>query len=291
MDVYDLNLVSSTREVTRRNIRPAQLPNSAVIYGGLEYDLTEAEMRQEALAYQRPEAVHISSVLPGSIRGGGERWLYLPGTANEARGIHRQLTGNNINAVLLNAARGNKESFRNLDGQRKGIIHLATHGFFFEDIERDNEARERFERLGGGVRVHENPLMRSGLILSGGNNAWTGNFIEGVENGILFAYDVARMNLLGAQLVVLSACDTGLGAVNNREGVFGLQRAFKLAGAQTIIMSLWEVDDRVTADFMTTFYSNWLSGKSKQDAFKETQSEIRSRYPAPYYWAAFVLMD
>jgi len=101
------------------------------------------------------------------------------------------------------------------------------------------------------------------------------------------------MNLLGANLIVLSACETALGDVNNSEGVFGLQRAFKLAGAQTLIMSLWKVDDEATSILISEFYKNWLSGKSKQDAFKEAQRKVRadSRYAPPFYWAAFVMMD
>jgi len=92
---------------------------------------------------------------------------------------------------------------------------------------------------------------------------------------------------------VLSACETALGEVNNSEGVFGLQRAFKLAGAQTLIMSLWKVDDEATSILISEFYKNWLSGKSKQEAFKEAQRMIRSnpRYSSPFYWAAFVMMD
>jgi len=90
---------------------------------------------------------------------------------------------------------------------------------------------------------------------------------------------------------VLSACETGLGDAKNSEGVFGLQRAFKLAGAETLIMSLWEVDDKASSELMTAFYRNWLSGKSKQAAFKEAQDTVRNKYPDPYFWAAFVLMD
>ena len=117
---------------------------------------------------------------------------------------------------------------------------------------------------------------------------------EGVENGILFAGDIANINLVGTELVVLSACETGLGVVNNWEGVFVLQRAFKLAGAQTIVMSLWEVEDKATREFMRRFYENWLSGgMGKQEAFKEAQKGLRETkgYSSSYYWATFMMMD
>jgi CHAT domain-containing protein len=207
--------------------------------------------------------------------------------------IQRLLEGRQIRVIRYSGVKGNKESFKALSGKKTSIIHLATHGFFMEDVESDNEKQERLKRLGGGQKAYENQLLRSGLILAGGNKAWTGEPVEGVENGILFADDVAKMNLLGAELIVLSACVTALGEINNSEGVFGLQRAFKLAGAQTLVMSLWEVDDKATSIIMGEFYRNWLSGMSKQEAFKAAQRSLRKeeRFSSPYFWAAFVMMD
>jgi CHAT domain-containing protein len=261
------------------------------VYGGLLYDLDADKMKQEAAAYQS-QGAQVIAALPADAKRGGT-WGYLRGTANETLSVQRQLNENKITSVLYNAARGNKESFKSLDGKKTGIIHLATHGFFIDDIEKNYGNREMLQRAGGGQKAFENPLLRSGLILAGGNNAWNGTPVEGIENGILFADDIARMNLLGAELVVLSACVTGLGDVKNSEGVFGLQRAFKLAGAETLIMSLWEVDDEGTSILINEFYRSWLSGKSKQEAFKEAQRKLRSdtRYASPYYWAAFVMMD
>jgi len=304
-DIYDLNLVSTTREVTYRN-RIAQKPQSVVIYGGLEYNVNETIMRQEALVYKLPETetqiVSVSqqrrrnrtasrALSRAASRGG--IWGYLFYTSEESRVIQRILENNKVNVVSLSGAKGNKESFFNLDGKKMSVIHLATHGFFEPDIKVNYEKREMLERIGGGLSVIENPLLRSGLILSGGNHAWIGRPVEGVENGILLADDVAKMNLVGTELVVMSACETALGVVDNSEGVFGLQRAFKLAGAQTLIMSLWKVDDLATSLLMGAFYENWLSGKTKQDAFKEAQRKMRAdaRYASPFYWAAFVLMD
>ena len=259
-------------------------------------------MRAEALAYesqayqsqayqnQEVQIAAAASETAGS-EGRGSSWRYLKGTQTESNNIQNQLNSSNIQSVLYNAARGNKESFKSLDRKKTGIIHIATHGFFLNDIEKNYAEMERLERMGGGKKAFENPLMKSGLILAGGNNAWSGNPVPGVENGILFADDVARMNLLGAELVVLSACETGLGDVKNGEGVFGLQRAFKLAGAETLIMSLWIVSDQASKDMMIEFYKNWLSGENKQEAFKEAQKLIRGQYQHPYFWAAFVLMD
>ncbi|MDR0289662.1 MAG: CHAT domain-containing protein [Treponema sp.] len=292
MDVYDLNLVSSTREVAYRSAKTARMPKSAVIYGGLQYDMDTESMVQEALAYTVTQR---NIPLPKDfLRDDSQfNWEPLRFTKDEGFGIQKILTENKIPVTLYIGTKGNKESFKSLDGKKTNVIHLATHGFFLNDIERNYEEREWLERLGGGKKAVENPLMRSGLLLAGCKKAWEGSPVEDVENGILFGADVAQMNLLGAELIVLSACETALGVVNNSEGVFGLQRAFKLAGVETIVMSLWEVADRATSELMKCFYQNWLSGMSKQDAFKTAQRSMREskEYSSPYFWAAFVMMD
>jgi len=288
-DTYDLNLVSSTREVAHRDRTDAPALTSAAIYGGLLYDVNATAMRQAARPYQQQGGDRLASAR-GVGRGG--TWGYLLWTDEEAWTVQGQVKARNIPNTRYSGREGNEESFKQLDGAKTGLIHLATHGFFLEDIEEKAEDRDRVQRLGGGAqKAFENPLLRSGLILAGGNNAWNNNPVEGVEDGILTADEIARLNLTGTRLVVLSACQTGLGDVNNSEGVFGLQRAFKLAGVETLIMSLWNVDDKTTADLMTAFYEGWLSGKSKQEAFKEAQRQVRAKTPEPYYWAAFVIMD
>jgi CHAT domain-containing protein len=99
-----------------------------------------------------------------------------------------------------------------------------------------------------------------------------------------------NLNLDNTELVVLSACETGLGEIKNGEGVYGLQRAFQVAGARNLIMSLWKVNDIVTQQLMVSFFKHWLNGKSKHAAFAQAQKEIRTKYPAPYYWGGFVLL-
>ena len=143
-------------------------------------------------------------------------------------------------------------------------------------------------------RHSPNPLLRSGLVFAGGNRAWMGEEpVVGIEDGILTAQEISEMYLPKTDLVVLSACETGLGDVNGGEGVFGLQRAFKLAGAKTIMMSLWEVPDDKTSELMQLFYNKWLTGTNKRAAFREAQKELRIKYPkiTPKEWAGFVMVD
>ena len=136
----------------------------------------------------------------------------------------------------------------------------------------------------------EDPMLRSGLALAGANYAWKhGHNPYNEEDGILTAYEISKLNLSNTDLVVLSACETGLGDINGSEGVFGLQRAFKMAGVDYLIMSLWQVSDQQTADLMNLFYEYWLNGNDIRSSFEMAQSEMREKYD-PYYWAAFVLV-
>ena len=137
-------------------------------------------------------------------------------------------------------------------------------------------------------------LSQSGLLFAGANSALDPekrkDIPEGVDDGILTAKEISRLDFKGLDLVVLSACQTGLGEVTG-EGVFGLQRGFKKAGAQTIVMSLWKVDDNATKDLMIEFYKNLVAGKSKREAFIAAQNVVRQKYKDPQKWAAFVMVD
>ena len=132
--------------------------------------------------------------------------------------------------------------------------------------------------------------MRSGLVLAGANNVWYESVAGNDNDGILTAQEVSELDMAKTRLIVLSACETALGDIKGSEGVYGLQRAFKMAGAKFIIMSLWQVPDKETVEFMETFYSKLLKIKEIKMAFSETQKEMRQKYD-PYFWAAFVLIE
>jgi CHAT domain-containing protein len=136
-------------------------------------------------------------------------------------------------------------------------------------------------------------LQRSGLVFAGANHYWKGETLpQGLEDGLVTAKEISSMVLTNTQLVVLSACQTGLGDIRGGEGVFGLQRGFKMAGVKTLIMSLWKVPDVETALFMKTFYGEWLTGKPLRQAFIDTQRTMSKNYPNdPYKWAAFVMVQ
>jgi CHAT domain-containing protein len=179
------------------------------------------------------------------------------------------------------------------------ILHLATHGFFLPSQGQIDDKADQSTVTSNTVysiqdrlsekKLTDNPLLRSGLALAGANT-WLrrGTLPEKAEDGILTAEDVSGMDLSNTEVVVLSACQTALGDVIVGEGVFGLQRAFVLAGAQTLVMSLWKVPDEQTKELMIDFYNRLLSGKPRAEALREAQLAMKEKYPNPYYWGAFI---
>jgi CHAT domain-containing protein len=175
------------------------------------------------------------------------------------------------------------------------ILHLATHGFFLQDQPQGPGAERRDLPLGGpatlaGRSLPENPLVRSGLVLAGYNAHWQDHrpIPDEAEDALLTAEDVAGMDLLDTELVVLSACETGLGVVHAGEGVFGLRRAFAVAGARTLVMTLWKVPDEQTAWLMEDFYIRLLRGQPRAEALRHAQLALKQRHPEPFYWGAFI---
>src|SRR6185369_10705444 len=168
------------------------------------------------------------------------------------------------------------------------VLHVATHGYFLQDVERSGVA------FGVSLEnANDNPLLRSGLMLANAAATVSGHRMPNLQsndNGILTAYEAMNLNLEGTDLIVLSACETGLGEVKAGEGVYGLQRSFLVAGANALIMSLWKVDDEATQMLMTNFYTNWTKGGNKLKAFKQAQLQLMAKYKEPYYWGAFVMM-
>jgi CHAT domain-containing protein len=208
----------------------------------------------------------------------------LPGTEPEAREVAKLLP----NARLLLEKDATEAAVKALAGP--SIVHLATHGFFLTQAREVAHARDELRALVPvmGPRVleplPENPLLRSGLALAGANQRRSGG-----EDGVLTALEVAGLDLGGTKLVVLSACDTGVGELSRGEGVYGLRRALVLAGADSQIMSLWKVDDAATQALMTAYYGRLSADEGRSDALREVQLTMVREGRHPYYWAAFIV--
>lgn len=216
----------------------------------------------------------------------GELLEDLPGTKKEIESIYNIISKRGISPKLYMQADACEDSIKKVDSPT--ILHIATHGFF-------NTKTNSSEYLNLYTAKKFNPMLSSGLILSKGAptilNA--SQFLDAKkEDGVLTADEASRLSLENTEIVCLSACETGLGEVKAGEGVFGLQRAFKVAGAKTIIMSLWKVSDEATQMLMTDFYDNWIThNMTKKEAFLKAQMSIQKIHPEPYYWGAFMMIE
>jgi CHAT domain-containing protein len=158
------------------------------------------------------------------------------------------------------------------------ILHVATHGFF------------TIRHINPGKEFRREVTFNSGLILTGANKSLQEETTEFQDDGILTAYEVTNLDLAGTSLVVLSACETGLGNIEIGEGVYGLQRSFLQAGAKNVLISLWKVDDGITNELMSKFYSYLLSTQNIHEALMKAQRDIRNKYPDPAAWGSFILI-
>lgn len=278
-DVYRLYRLSSTRWLAISGDQTQG--KDAIVYGGLQYNATVKDMLADAQQYPRQRSAEPTV---DALRWGLEGLKYLPGTKVEANNIVEtinQADKQNFHAKAFLGADGTEASFKALDGQQTRTIHIATHGFYQKGKSEDNDLNSA--------------LTRNGLFFAGADNKRQGEPLpEGLDDGILTAEEISMLDLRELDLVVLSACQTGQGEVS-ADGVFGLQRGFKKAGANSIIMSLWKVDDNATRLLMTEFYKHWMAGMSKHDALEKAKQTVRTNtekdWSDPKYWAAFILLD
>ena len=285
-DRYELHFLTSARALLSRNVRyrpaPYRQPENGVLVGDPLFGAIE----------QRDED-HREPAESAASRGG--EWMPLPGTRVEVEGIAQLFHEMDVPCIVMTGNDAREAQIKELSGDAPRVLHIATHGFFFE-VPRTNASRERLRlitRSGAQqLRIEDNPMLRAGLVLSGGNDVWTGNLPSlSSDDGILSALEISRLDLAGTELVTLSACETGLGDITNGEGIFGLQRAFQVAGASRILMSLWKVADEPTAHMMNLFYQYWLQGDDADAAFRRARKEMRNAYPQPYFWAGFVMIE
>lgn len=279
---YNFVRLSSARELVKMKSKSnSNKANTAVLYGGLQYDLETTAMAEESKKYNLSNLL----ALRGEIARGDSVFHDLQGSKEEILKIEDLLKRNKWQVSSYMGKNGTEESFLNMHGKSPKLLHLATHGFYYTP----NRA-ENVDYLKG----YTDAMSLSGLVLSGGNAALLGKPLpKGVLGGILSANDIARLDLSNTDMVVLSACQTGQGKATS-EGLYGLQRAFKKAGVGTIVMSLWSVSDKTTSEFMIAFYEclvNPHNAWNKRKAFEEAKQIIRKKHPDPYYWAAFVMLD
>ncbi len=272
---YQIRNVSTATAVLKKQTALKTL--NPVIIGGIDYDYNVDK-----------DADHI--------------WTYLDGTKIESKEIEQKFQEKGVHTSYFTDGEANETQLSEIL-PTKNIAHIATHGFFYpkpslaQEIVEDEVITDENVVFRGGSRglgynfyvSNKNPMMRSGIALSGANQVWNRTDIDMKNDGVLTAQDIAIMDLRNLELMVLSACETGLGDIQGSEGVYGLQRSMKMAGVKNIIMSLWQVPDNETKEFMVKFYSFLLESKDINDSFRKAQMHMSKKYDA-FYWAAFVLI-
>lgn len=246
------------------------------------------------MSLKERDTVNGEMKLAKAIRGGvsrnaeGLNFSRLPETREEADNIEKILV-KNLKQPTKNYQDKNALEEILYSANSPKILHLATHGYFLKDEEMNEmltgESEDQESNEGPVMRL-ENPMLRSGIVLAGAN----ASLKEGRDEGVVSAEKILGLRLKGTEMVVLSACETGVGEVRSGEGVFGLKRAFLLSGAKTVVMSLWSVPSKETTELMTRFYTLMSEGKTKAEALRQSKTEMMMKKKNPFYWGAFVMV-
>ncbi len=290
MDRYTLHQLTSTRYLALGLKQKATEPvgTNLAMVGAVNYDY----LPQRVTAPSNNNKGETQNLSSNYAYG---KLDYLEGTKTEVDVINQQVSAASWQTTILEGNDATEEKITKMEGKEsREILHLATHGFAFPAYDFQDTTISQ-NSLKYSYRYSTNPMVRSGLILAGGNWAWTGSDsltkVGAEQNGILTALEVSQLNLKKTKLVVLSACETGLGKIEGNEGTFGLKRGFKLAGVEQLIVSLWSIPDQETQELMSLFYSDLTQTKSPTLSFQNAQQAMKGKHPtSPFLWAGFVLV-
>jgi tetratricopeptide (TPR) repeat protein len=278
VETHTITYLTSGRDLLRLQTETAGRPShqTPVIIANPDFDRpgnSESAPVASILNNGNPPEMPTQTSNQRSADLGTRKVARLAGTEQEAAAIASLFP----NILRLEGSQATENALKQLHSP--SILHIATHGFFFADA-------PSFTPANASTNLNnENPLLRSGLALAGFNVRQSGS-----EDGVLTALEVAGLDLRGTRLVVLSACDTGLGGILNGEGVYGLRRAFVIAGAESQMVSLWRVNDEASAELMGKYYQLLKEGRDRSEALRQVQLEMirSSDYSNPYFWSAFI---
>lgn len=289
-DRWKLYRTSSTRQLVRR--RESHSARSVDIYGGMEYTIDPVELVED---YNSNASGYRGwSDENETLRASVTKISDLPGSKREVLEIARLLRDKSSSVREYTGRRGTESKFKGSAGKEGNVLHISTHGFYIKPSDKGQRRLSSLLNLNSDdMQSYDEALQRSGLMMAGVNEVITGHVSPAdCEDGLLTAKEISRMNLSNVDFAVLSACETGVGAISG-DGVFGLQRGFKLAGVNSIMMSLWKVDDAATGKLITEFYKHWLEHNNAREALHAAQKSVRQTpgWEHPRYWAGFILLD
>jgi CHAT domain-containing protein len=300
LDKYSLNQLTSTRYLALGLKKKSQEPieTNIALFGGVNYN-DYPEIINDESNYLMSDAsfLYKNSITSRDLADTRSGASYLPGTKKEVENIADLLKSSKWEVTTTEGKNASENKIKAFSGTNsKSILHIATHGFAFPDkVESKREELFGTQTRNEKYKVSDNPMIRCGLLFSGANMTWQGNGDSLLkttnEDAVLTAYELSQLDLSNTKLVVLSACETGKGAIQGSEGTFGLKRALKLAGVDNIIVSLWKVPDDATMEMMTLFYNELAKTKMPVSSFENAQKSMRLKYPnEPKKWAGFVFV-
>jgi CHAT domain-containing protein/antitoxin component YwqK of YwqJK toxin-antitoxin module len=295
LEEKEISLISQARDfITRKESKPVS-PLSIILFGAPHYNslpLDNPSVSEEikTSGKRKNKSNHRQDTTQRFFNG--ENIAELPGTLVEINNVADIAEDNKLQVQKFSGNDANESLLKSLDSP--DVLHIATHGFFMNESVLAANGSEQNSRVFANFSNDDlkNPLRRSGLLFSYCQQAFSPekNKVNLPEDGILTAEEAQNLHLDNTEMVVMSACETGLGEVKKGEGVYGLQRSFQTAGAKSVLMSLWKVSDQATQELMTNFYTEWFKLKDRRKAFRQAQLNLREKYPEPFYWGAFVLV-
>ena len=271
-------------DVADRGYTSPERPAGIYVWGNINYDTAV----YGGIGLDSNAALATLDMRPSAMRKNVDTGPMQALGASEVTGLKQLFDQRHVPFASVEGGDATEERFKEQASSLQGILHISTHGFYTPFHKEQAKASTPGSFIAGTV----NPLFRCGLAFAGANYYW----LKGIprsnrDDGILTGYEIEQLDLRRVQLVTLSACETGLGDVTDNEGTLGLQRAFRLAGARRLLVSLWQVPARQTAELLSLFYAAWLKGTEPGEALRSAENTLRQKGYPPYYWAGFVLVE
>ena len=284
IDYLKIQQIQNVRAITDEKIDyKVNLNTKTILFGNPEFDITLTDDKNDEFSLVRGFDSNLLNEIKSSVK-----ISRLDGTQKEIETLDAILKDSKSTVEIFSKSTATENNLKNV--QSPDILHIATHGYFLSNTDTSKVKKSIANLINDNYK--NDSYLKSGLLLAGAQNTINNDQLENNNNGLLSAEEAKSLNLKNTELVVLSACETGLGDNLVGEGVIGLQRAFMIAGAKSVIMSLWSVSDEKTQELMTLFYTNWIKkNMPKDEALYQAKIVMKKLYPQPYYWAGFVLLE
>jgi CHAT domain-containing protein/tetratricopeptide (TPR) repeat protein len=284
-DIKEIRYLQHAGSICKENFRVYKKPTGVQVWAGINYNAND-KPKKKGLPGELVQQ-NKSNIVPGDDVE--EDWTPLQGAGREGELVKKICGANHVTCTLFSGTAATETQFKQSCLDSSDVLHVATHGKFYPNYFKSTPDFNLYSNM--PFTLSKDPMQQVGLVMAGRNQLkYSTENVQGRDDCILRASEIAQLNLGNKQLVVLNACETGLGDIISSEGVFGMTRAFKMAGAEKILISLWAVDDEQSGEMMGFFYKSLLKDKGAAAALRAAQQHMKKKYP-PYYWAGYLLIE